>query len=126
MSDADRSHDPDRAFLLLLTPLTAVSLPSLVFCALELVLWLRSSLSGGRLEFHLPPENGWDQIFAMQSSVYLWVAHWNSIATLAATGFLIFTLIRPRWRHWTGLALIPYGVLLCADFTLRLRTALLP
>jgi len=57
---------------------------------------------------------------------YQWVARWNSAATLAATGFFVWTLVLPRWRHWAALALIPYGLLLCADFTLRWRYTLLP
>ena len=46
---------------------------------------------------------------------------WNSDVTMAATALFVSTLLLPRWRHWIGLALIPYGLLLCADFTLRWR-----
>ena len=32
---------------------------------------------------------------------------------------LVTTLLLPRWRNYLALTLIPYGLLLCADFTLR-------
>lgn len=126
MSEAARGNLLDRAFFLLLAPLAAASLPSLIFCLLELVLWMHSAASQNALVFHLPPQTGWDRLFAVQSAVYLWVARWNTIATVAATALFAITLLRPRWRHWTAFALIPYALLLCADFTLRWRTALLP
>ncbi len=113
-------------FLFLLLPLVALSLPSLLFCLLEIALWLHGSLSAGPVVFHLPPRNRWDGLLAMQTAIYQWIARWNSPATLAATAFFVVTLLRPRWRHWTGLALIPYGLLLCADFTLRMRYTVLP
>lgn len=127
MPEAIRRHEnSDRAFFLLLTPLAALSLPSLAYCILELALWLHASLAAGPVVFHLPARTAWDMLFATQSSVYDWVSRWNSAATLVATAFFVFTLLRPRWRPWTGLALIPYGLLLCADFTLRWRFALTP
>ncbi len=126
MSEGARRKLLDRAFFLLLIPLTAASLPSLVFCLLEVALWIHGAATSDPVVFHLPAQTGWDRLFAMQSMVYLWVARWNAVATLAATGLFAFTLLRPRWRHWTILALIPYALLLCADFTLRWRTALLP
>jgi hypothetical protein len=69
--------------------------------------------------FHIPPLNLWDHLFSLQLFVYQWIARWNSAATLAATGFFASTLLLPRWRHYAIVALIPYGLLLCADFTLR-------
>lgn len=123
MRNAVSSYNSDRAFLMLLTPLTAASVPSLVFCALELALRLHTSLASTTSP---NLSSGWDSLLSLQDSAYLWIAQWNSLTTLAATGFLISALVRPRWRQWTGLALIPYGVLLCADFTLRLRSVLMP
>jgi hypothetical protein len=116
----------DRGFFLLLIPLAVVSVPSLIFCALAVTLWVHGWPAGQPITLHLPPRSGWDAVFALELSAYRWVARWNWVATLAATAFFVSTLLRPRWRHWTGLALIPYGLLLCADFTLRWRYALLP
>jgi hypothetical protein len=116
----------DRSFLFLLMPLAVASLPSLLFCVLEVALALHGKRNGRLIVFHLPPRTAWDQLLALQSSVYGWVARWNTSATLAATGLFVATLLLPRWRHWMVLALIPFGVLLCADFTLHLRAALLP
>jgi hypothetical protein len=126
MSEAARRSLPDRAFFLLLASLAAWSLPSLVFCALEIALWLHSVSARGTVVFRLPPQTGWDHLFALQSFVYLLIARWNAVATLAASGLFVFTLLSPRWRPWLALALIPYAVLLCADVALRCRTALLP
>jgi hypothetical protein len=58
-------------------------------------------------------------VFLLELASYDWVAHWNSPVTAAATAFFASTLLIPRWRHFAALALIPYGLLLCADFTLR-------
>lgn len=126
MFDAIRRPQSDRSFFLLLTPLVAASLPSLIFCALATALWLHGVPANHPVLFHLPPHSTWDHLFALELSVYQWVVRWNSAATLAATALFVSTLLRPRWRHWTALALIPYGLLLCADFTLRWRYALLP
>jgi len=123
MLPSDRRPDcpvrPDRSFALLLTPLVVASVPSLIFCALFLVLRLHGSPAHSPLTFHLPPETAWDHLFSLELSVYQWVARWNSGVTLAATAFFVSTLLLPRWRHFALLALIPYSVLLCADFTLR-------
>ena len=116
----------DRIFFFLLTPLVALSLPSLLYCALEMAVWLVGGLKGGQAMLRRPPENGWVGLVAMQTAVYEWVLRLNSPATLAATGLFVVTLVWPRWRHWIGLALIPYGLLLCADFTLRWHSSLLP
>jgi hypothetical protein len=112
----DRPHP---LFLSLLVPLTAASLPSLVFCGLAVVMRLHAILTSGQTVLHFPPETAWDALFALQAHVREWLAQWNSLATLAATGLFVATLLVRRWRFWTGLALIPYGVLLCADFTMR-------
>ncbi len=106
--------------------MAAASLPSLLFCVFEIALWIHGISTRNPLVFHLPPESGWDRLFAAQSAVYGWVARWNAPATLAATAFVVSVLARPRWRPWAALALIPFALLLCADFTLRWRTALLP
>jgi hypothetical protein len=120
--ESDQRHRPDRPFTLLLAPLIAASLPSLIFCSLALVLWLHAApATSAPVTFHLPPLNLWDHLFALQVSVYQWVERWNSAVTLAATAFFVSTLLLPRWRHYTVLALIPYSLLLCADFTLRWR-----
>jgi hypothetical protein len=92
--------------------------PSLLFCTLALALWMHS-VPGSPIALHLPPHSLWDHLFSLQLSVYQWIARWNSAATLAATGFFASTLLFPRWRNYALLALIPYGLLLCADFTLR-------
>lgn len=126
MSDSARRKLLDRAFFLVLTPLAAASLPSLVFCLLEVALWIHGAYTGSSASFHLPAQTGWDRLVSMQWAVYLWVARWNALATLAATGLFVSTLLRSRWRNWTAFALVPYALLLCADFTLRLRTILLP
>lgn len=126
MHEAPHRDWPDRAFFVLLTPLAAASLPSLIYCALELLLWMHGALGRGPILFHAPAQNLWDELFALQSPLYHWIARWNSPATLAATILFVSTLLRPRWRIWTGLALIPYGLLLCADFTLHWRTTLHP
>jgi len=118
MPEAERRH-PDRAFFLLLTPLAAASLPSLLYCFLALVLWLHGAASGPSPAFHFPPQTAWDHLLAVEVSSYAWVAHWNSTVTLMATAFFVATLLRPRWRHFMGFALVPYSLLLCADFTLR-------
>jgi len=115
----DRPVRPDRSFALLLTPLVVASVPSLIFCALFLVLRLHGSPAHSPLTFHLPPETARDHLFSLELSVYQWVARWNSAVTLAATAFFVSTLLLPRWRYFALLALIPYSVLLCADFTLR-------
>ncbi|HEX3662162.1 MAG TPA: hypothetical protein VHU89_12060 [Acidobacteriaceae bacterium] len=127
MPDLPRRKRNDRSFLFLLMPLAVASVPSLLFCALEIALALHGNRSGGSvLVFHLPPRSAWDRLLALQTSVYGWVARWNAFCTLAATGLLVATLLLPRWRHWLLLVLIPFGVLLCADFTLHWRAALLP
>ena len=125
---AERISRPhrDRSFFLLLAPLAAVSVPSLVFCTLAVALWVHGLPARETIVLHLPPRSRWDDLFAMELSAYRWVARWNWAATLAATAFFVSTLLRPRWRHWIALALIPYGLLLCADFALRWRYALLP
>jgi len=126
MSEFPRQIRSDRSFLFLLMPLAVASLPSLLFCALEIALALHGNHNGGFITFHLPPRTTWDRLLAMQSAVYGWVSRWNAPATLGATGLLVATLLLPRWRHWMLFALIPFGVLLCADFTLHWRAALLP
>ncbi|HZZ39366.1 MAG TPA: hypothetical protein VFE06_09560 [Acidobacteriaceae bacterium] len=126
MSDLALRNPRDRSFLFLLMPLVVASLPSLLFCVLEIALALHGKRNGSLIVFHLPPRTTWDRLLALQSSVYGWVAHWNGAATLAATGLFVATLLLRRWRHWIVLALIPFGLLLCADFTLHLRAALLP
>lgn len=123
MSEDVRRQNSDRAFFLLLTPLLAASLPSLLFCVLEVLLGLHRLRSPDTVTYHVPPQNAWDSFLALDAWVYQWVAHWNSLATLLATAFFVFTLF--RWRRWIPLALIPYGLLLCADFTLRWRYAFL-
>lgn len=120
------SLQSDRSFLFLLMPLVVASLPSLLFCALELALAFHGNHNGHLIVFHLPPRTAWDRMLALQLAVYGWLARWNASVTLAATGLLVATLLLPRWRHWMLLALIPFGVLLCADFTLHWRAALLP
>lgn len=122
---ASAARRPDRSFVLLLTPLAALSVPSLLFCALLLVLRLHGS-SGEPIDLHLPAQTPWDHVFALEVSAYDFVARWNSLATLAATAFFVSTMVLQRWRNYLVLALIPYGLLICADFTLRWRTALLP
>jgi hypothetical protein len=98
----------------------------MLFCALQLTLWTYGVLSAGPIEFHLPAQTGWDALFAVQAGAFHWISRWNSLATLLATGLFISTLVRPRWRGWSGLSLVPWAVLLCADFTLRLHPILLP
>jgi Gpi18-like mannosyltransferase len=121
MSENTHPRPSGRSFFLLLTPLFAASLPSLVFCALVLAFWLHGIPAQGALTLHFSPEGRWDQLFALEVAIYEWIARWNSAVTLAATAFFVSTLLLPRWRPWVGLALIPYGLLLCADFTLRWR-----
>jgi hydroxymethylglutaryl-CoA lyase len=87
-------------------------LPSLIFCALAVVLWIHGIPANSPALFHLPSKGVWNEILALQISVYQWVVRWNSTATLAATAFFVTTLLLPRWRNWTTLALIPYGLLL--------------
>jgi hypothetical protein len=99
--------------------MAAASLPSLVFCALTFVLWLHGHWGKSPLVVNLSPGNSWDRVFALELSIWGWVGRWNSVITLAATAFFVAALLRPRWRHFAALALIPYGLLLCADFTLR-------
>lgn len=119
-------EDPDRIFFVLLAPLMTAALPSLIYCALCIVMGLHGLVTSGQIVLHVPAENLWDRCFLLQANLTRWIGQWNMIATLAATGFFVFTLLRPRWRYWTGLALIPYGVLLCADFTMRWRYTMLP
>ena len=126
MSESLHPARADRSFLFLLMPLAVASLPSVLFCALELALAWHGSRASGVLAFHLPPRTAWDRLLALQSLVYGWLARWNATATLGATGLLVATLLLPRWRHWMFVALIPFGVLLCADFTMHCRAALLP
>jgi len=99
--------------------MAAASLPSLVFCALALVLWLHGHRVQWPQGVNWPPGNPWDRVFALEFSIWGWIGRWNSVITLAATAFFVAALLRPRWRHFAALALIPYGLLLCADFTLR-------
>jgi len=111
----------DRSFLLLLlAPLAAASLPSLLFCGLAFALRLHR-LPAGTLYFHFPPQTAWDHLLALELSSWQFVTHWNSSVTLAATAVFVSTLLFPRWRHYASLAVIPYALLLCADFTLRWR-----
>ena len=117
-SSSTRLPLASRSFVLILTPIVAASIPSLLFCTLALALWMHSA-PGNPITLHLPPQSLWDHLFSLQLSVYQWIARWNSAATLAATGFFASTLLLPRWRHYAIVALIPYGLLLCADFTLR-------
>lgn len=126
MSETPLRRRRDRSFLFLLMPLAAASLPSLLFCALELALAFHGNAGGSILVFHLPPRTPWDRLLALQSSLYGWVVRWNASVTLAATGLFIATLLLPRWRHWILLALIPFGLLLCADFTMHWHAALMP
>lgn len=125
MTEALPQKNRDRSFFLILAPLAAASFPSLIFCALALVLSLHG-VPGRTAVLHGTARSTWEQLLALELSAYRWVARWNSFATLAATAFFVSTLLQPRWRHWTSLALIPYGLLLCADFTLRWRSALIP
>jgi hypothetical protein len=111
--------------MVLLATLGAVSAPSLVFCVLAIVLRLHG-WSAATTYFHLPAQTTWDRVFAMEAGACAFVARWNWAATLAATAFFVSAMLRPRWRGYLALALIPYGLLLCADFTLRWRAALLP
>jgi Gpi18-like mannosyltransferase len=111
----------DRSFFVLLTPLFAASLPSLIFCALAFAFWLHGMPAHNPIALHFPPRSIWDELSSLELSVYQWVVRWNSDVTMAATALFVSTLLLPRWRHWIGLALIPYGLLLCADFTLRWR-----
>ncbi|HEY6448249.1 MAG TPA: hypothetical protein VIY53_17450 [Acidobacteriaceae bacterium] len=119
MAEAVHRPNPDRAFLSLLVPLTAASLPSVVFCALVLASGLHGLCAGNQIVFQLPPHSLWDRLFILEARIYEWLTRWNSVATLAASAFFVFTLFRRRWRAFSGLALIPYGVLLCADFAMR-------
>jgi hypothetical protein len=121
MSETLPRHRSDRSFLLLLTPLMAASLPSLIFCALAVVLWLHGFPAKASDIFNFQPANPWDRLFAFELSIYEWLVRWNSAVTLAATALFVSTILLRRWRHWIALALVPYGLLLCADFTLRWR-----
>jgi hypothetical protein len=116
----DQSDPPmDRSFVLLLAPLAVASLPSLVFCTLALVLHLHTTSAPSLSPAFGDRGGAWNHLFALELSLYRWVARWNSVVTLAATAFVVSTLLRSRWRHFAVLALIPYLLLLCADFTLR-------
>jgi hypothetical protein len=126
MAEKVRPRKSPWIVFLLLTPLFAASLPSLVFCAVEVLLWLHGAPGHSPVVFHLPPQGLWDRLFLMETVSYRWIARWNSAVTLFATLVFVLTLLRARWRYWTVLALIPYMVLLCADFTLRWRYALMP
>lgn len=126
MAENVRPLNPPWIVVVLLVPLFAVSLPSLVFCALEVLLWLHGAPGKSPVVFHLPPHSLWDRLFVTETIAYRWIARWNSVATLVATFVFVSTLVRARWRYWTMLTLIPYMVLLCADFTLRWRYALMP
>lgn len=126
MTEALPPKNRDHSFFLILAPLAAASLPSLIYCALALILWIHGVPAQQPAQAHWPSHGTWQQLRALELSAYRWVTHWNSVATLAATAVFVSTLLRPRWRHWTALALIPYGLLLCADFTLRWRSALIP
>jgi hypothetical protein len=109
----------NRPFFLLLALLAAASAPSLIFCALTAALWLHGFLPRHPGFSHFRPQDAWDRLLPLELSAYNFVARWNSPATLAATAFFVTTLLLPRWRSWAALALIPYSLLLCADFTLR-------
>lgn len=126
MAEAVRGSNPDRSVFLLVAPLFLVSLPSVLYCALVGLLWLHGVPAKGPMVFHLPPETFWDRLFAVEASVYEWIAQWNAVATVAATLVFACMILRRRWRHWLVLALIPWCVLLCADFALRWRYALMP
>ena len=126
MSDAVRRAHLDRIFLLLLTPLMASALPSVLYCLVGVLTGVHGMIAGDPIVLHVPAENLWDRCFLLQTHLMRWILEWNALATLAATAFFVFTLLRPRWRYWTGLALIPYGLLLCADFTMRWHSTMLP
>jgi hypothetical protein len=119
-------RSPLRIFFLVLVPLTAVSLPSLGYCFLEAFAALHGLVAPGTIVLHLPPKTAWDSLFVLQVRLHAWIAHWNWLVTLAATAFFALSLLLARWRAWAGLALIPYVVLLCADFTMRWHFALMP
>ncbi len=95
MSELAFRNPRDRSFLFLLMPLAVASLPSLLFCVLEIALALHGKRNGSLIVFHLPPRTAWDRLLALQSSVYGWVARWNTSATLAATGLFVATLLLP-------------------------------
>lgn len=120
------SKDHDRFFFVLLAPLMAASVPSLAYCALGLLMWGHRLFGDPQMVLHVPAENLWDRCFVLEANLIHWISQWNAAATLAATALFVFTLLRPRWRYWAGLALIPYGVLLCADFTMRWRYTMFP
>jgi hypothetical protein len=124
MAEAVYRPNPDRAFLSLLAPLIAASLPSVVFWSLVLASGLHGICAGNQIVFRLPPHSFWDRLFILEARIYAWLTRWNSAATCTATAFLVFTLFRRRWRAFSGLALIPYGVLLCADFAMRWHNAI--
>ena len=109
---------PASVFFLLLAPLTLAAAPSLFFCGLAGVLRLHASRVG-TLAFHMPAQTGWDELLALEVYAYEFVSHWNSAATLAATALFVTTLLLPGWRSYFKLALIPYALLLWADFALR-------
>jgi hypothetical protein len=125
MTETARSRNSGWVFFAFMAPLFVAALPSLLFCSLELILWLHGA-NQSPVAFHLPPVNPWDRLFAMETAVYQWISRWNAAVTLLATMAFVATLLRPRWRHGLVPALIPYSLLLCADFALRWRYIFLP
>lgn len=126
MPETSRPRTSGWALFVLLAPLFVAAVPSLLFCSLQAILWLHGTATGNPLVFHLPPVNKWDELFAMETDVCAWISRWNATVTLLATLVFVATLLRPRWRHGLIPALIPYSLLLCADFVLRWRYVFLP
>ena len=126
MSEAVRRQSDDPLFFVLLIPLAAASLPSLIFCLVEMLLWLHGAFVHSFATADPSHRNLLHTLLLLRSAADGWIARWNAAVTLAATALVVVTLLRSRWRTWAGLALIPYGLLLCADFTLRWRSVLHP
>jgi hypothetical protein len=55
----------DRSFFVLLTPLFAASLPSLIFCALAFAFWLHGMPAHNPIALHFPPRSIWDELSSL-------------------------------------------------------------
>ena len=126
MSSPRPARHSETTYLGLIILMVAASVPSLLFCTLEILLVMHGHMSWNEARYHVPSQNGWDQLLGFDALAYGFIARWNGFITLLATVFMLCSLLRKPWRALIRFALLPYLVILAADLILRLRYHLLP
>src|SRR6187402_1846023 len=116
MHPANPARKPRKAaYFGLLLLLVASSLPSLLFCGVELLLALHGHFGWNRTSYRTPPANFWDWLLGVDALLYAMVSRWSLFLTLAATLLLAVSLVRRRWRALAAFALLPYLLIVAAD-----------